>query len=323
MRTKIGNVIFNSCIWNASGVWGTTVEEMSRLTDMPPDVCGAVVMKSCTKEPREGNIRPRVFVNNGFHHESLISVGLANRGWDYYIEATKQITDRPIFISEGGLAVGDDLAEFIGKVNDIQRNDILIEFNFSCPNVEGHPQVGYDYSLFQERIDFIRERIQKPWGLKLPPYHDPSQIHTITHSFLIPSVEKGLCFITCCNSMGSGMIVNTIAKKTVIAPNFGVGGIGGYPLKSIALGNVWRFFKILPGEISIIGCGGVSSGVDAMDLILAGASAVEIGTALYDDPRALVKINKTFEDLVMSLSPNNNIDQIRGTLTVEKQIDST
>ena len=311
MRTKIANINFDSCIFNASGVWGTTIEQMK---EMEKTSVGAIVMKSCTKLPREGNSKPRVYINNSFKHTSLISIGLANYGWDYYIEVQSQI-QKPVFISEGGLANNDDLAEFIDKINAIKRSDILIEFNFSCPNIKDHPQVGYDFEQFQKRIEFIGERICKPWGLKLPPYHDAAQIYIISQRFLIPSIKKGLAFITCSNSMGCGLIIDTMARKTIISPNHGTGGIGGSPLKAIALGNVWHFYKNLPSEISIIGCGGISTPLDAMDFVLAGAVAVEIATAIYDDCKVLNHIDSTFNEIAKGFGfGENDIENLRGTL---------
>lgn len=317
METKIGNITFQSCIWNASGVWGTYLEEMKILEET---TAGAIVMKSCTKHFRNGNPEPRLYVRNdsAIARESIISVGLANNGWDYYINCASRIK-KPTFISEGGLAEDDDLAEFITKVNDIQRNDVLIEFNFSCPNIVGHIQPGYDFQAFQHRIQFIRARIRKPWGIKLPPYHDATQIRQICSQILVPASENGLCFITCCNSMGAGLMIDTADKETLIRPNNGLGGIGGQAMKPIALGNTWCFYNNLPPQIAIIGCGGVSSGKDVLDFILAGAIAVEVGTACYSDCSEITRISKEFSRLIGDVS----INQLRGQLSIPRARESS
>lgn len=311
MQTTIAGIEFKGCVWNASGVWGTTIQEMTELLRLSPAVCGALVMKSCTKNPRSGNVFPRVFVDAA---NSLISVGLANNGWDYYFEAATQLDDqRPIFISEGGMAsLGDELAEFIEKANRLDRQNVLFEFNFSCPNIRGHPQAGYDFHQFQERIEFIRRRIQKPWGVKLPPYHDVAQMQIIAERFLIPAIEDHLAFVTCCNSMGGGLVIDRVLGETRIAPNSGVGGIGGAPLKPVALGNVWTFYNLLPRSVKIIGCGGVTSGRDVMDFLLAGASAVEVGTAIYEDVRVLEEIVKT----VVSELNGSDVQTVCGKLRI-------
>eukprot|EP00727_Mastigamoeba_balamuthi_P003130 m51a1_g12814 putative dihydroorotate dehydrogenase (221) ;mRNA; r:2676-3338 len=174
----------------------------------------------------------------------------------------------------------DDTRQVLERLSQIPAGQYdLIEFNLSCPNVPGKPQIAYDTESMRKYLELISGIVKVPWGVKLPPFFDPVHFE-VAAGVLSQYAERGLTFVTCVNSLGNGLVIDPLSEETVIAPRDGFGGVGGSIIKPNALANVRMFRKLLPPSVAIIGCGGVETGVDAFEHILAGASAVQIGTEL-------------------------------------------
>lgn len=289
IRTTICDLVLETPIINASGVHCTTYGQLIGLDNNP--AFGASVSKSCTLYPRQGNKPPKYYSENDI---SINSNGLENKGIEYYLEMERYM-QKPYFISIAGFHY-EDRIEMIKKAKDS-----LIELNLSCPNVCVRPIV-YDPERLDDFLKYMFD-ICKPkfLGLKLPPYFIPGD-----HEKIANVIKKyPIKFITCINSIPDGSIIKD--NKLVIGPNNGYGGLGGGPLmKAIGIANVRKFKTLLP-EMDIIGCGGISNGQDVFDYLLAGASAVQIGTTLYEKGHEYIHcILEEFEKVMKS----NNITHI-------------
>ncbi len=304
-KTTIGDYSFTNCLMNASGIHCGTIKELDELDQ---SLAGSLVTKTATLKSRVGNEEPR-FDWDSFG--SINSMGLPNLGIDYYleylVEKEKQNTDKPYFLSVTGLSE-TEIYEILKKVNESTFQG-LTELNLSCPNVPGKPLTGYDFELVETILTEVFKFFKKPLGVKLPPYFDNShfdQIAQILNQF-------PLTFITSINSVGNGLWIND--ETTAIKPQNGFGGIGGKYVKATALANVHALYKRLKSEIKIIGVGGVSTGRDAFEHILCGASMVQIGTSLPGvGPDA--KFTQVTEELTAIMQEKNyrSIEEFRGKL---------
>lgn len=265
---RVGRVFLKKKIYNASGVLSATKNELVSLNDN--EWCGAVVSKSCTLEPREGNPHPRYYSFNG---NSINSSGLPNLGYEYYRDLRHYI-HKPYFMSVAGLTIQDNLTIF----KDLNSYpEINIEFNVSCPNIPGKSQLGYDFKELNKTLNMIEEVYKLGYGLKLPPYFDPHHWDMVSNILLKHNIE----FIVCINSLGNGLVYDK-NLRTAIKPKNGLGGIGGPSIKPFGLSNVREFYRRLGNKISIVGCGGITSSEDVREYIHSGASACQVGTYLYE-----------------------------------------
>ena len=203
--------MFPDIIYNSSGPRCTTLEELKALGDSKSS---AIMMKSCSPEPREGNPEPRYKeVDLG----SINSIGLANHGYKKYIEYAaelkKEFPEKPIVVSIVGFCP-EDFVNLVTAFQDESNVDVL-EVNLSCPNVVGKPQIAYDFETSDELLAKIFAIPgEKPIGLKLPPYFDP--VHT---SMMAEVLKKyPISFITCINSVGNTLIIDPETEAPLIAP---------------------------------------------------------------------------------------------------------
>ena len=272
LTTTIAGVRFPSCLMNASGALCVTREELLALGHSHS---GAIVTKSMTLEPREGNPAPRY---HGFSGGSINSMGLPNLGYKAYAELIPELKTlgKPVIASIAGLCE-DDFPTIAQVINDAQPD--LIEVNLSCPNIPGKPQIGYDMEASERLIKRVRKVITAPMGVKLPPYFDPAH-HTLMGEVI---GRCGVDFLNLINSVGNGLVVDPETETVVIKPKGGFGGLGGTIIKPVALANVRAFWKHFRGKIPIIATGGIVNGVDAFEHLLCGASAIQIGTALVEE----------------------------------------
>jgi len=308
LSTEIGKLRLPSPLYNASGVWCTTYAELDSVLNNT--ATGAVVTKSCTLNERAGNPKPRYFddINKeDATSASINSMGLPNYGVEYYLETAQRLenpTHKPFFLSVCGLSVEENL-QILNKVVEFPHSNFYvngIELNLSCPNIIGKPQLGYDFPAFSETLRKIYEidgLKNYTVGLKLPPYFDPAHWEQAIETIKSYTKSSKLEFVTCCNSIGNGLVINYEEERTVIRPKEGHGGIGGDYIKPIALANVRQFYKHLGNHVDVIGCGGVKSGRDAFEHILAGASAVQIGTSIHkNSPDKFNQIHCELEDIM-------------------------
>lgn len=288
-HTDIKDLSFNFPAFNASGVWCTSNQELSGLG---MSEAGAIVTKSMTVMPREGNAKTRMVFND------LISVngmGLPNHGVDYYCASVKQLRSfkKPIIASIVGFSESDiDLV--FEKVNKQPFDGI--EVNLSCPNVSGKSVFAYDIPLSLKILKKLRTQSKKIIGVKLPPYNQRGEIQEMAEGL----VSIGVDFATLINSHPLGCIINIETESMMMKPNMGIGGLGGAVLKPIALAQVVLFHHFSKGKIGIIGVGGVETGKDIYEYILAGATAVGVATALWKyGPSVFGKLKYEFEQLLI------------------------
>jgi dihydroorotate dehydrogenase (fumarate) len=278
LHTTVAGLHLPTPLFNASGVWCTTSKELETVLNSP--YTGAVITKSCTFHPRDGNPRPRYA---SFHHTvSINSMGLPNHGLEYYVDTSRYLTPhKPYFVSLSGLTKNENMHMLSVLQHDgITCNISGVELNLSCPNVIGKPQIGYDFNGMEEILQSTFELFDRyPLGVKLPPYFDP--VHFDMAADILKHYPK-LKWVTCINSIGNGLVVDPITETTVITPKGGLGGIGGSYVKPTALANVRSFRQRLPYSVDIVGCGGVTRGLDVFEHILCGANAVQVGTFIME-----------------------------------------
>jgi len=302
--TSIGCLKLPHFLMNASGPICTTLKELKELKEAK--CVGAVVTKSATLLPRDGNLEPRwceVPAGGGIQ-----SMGLPNLGYDKYIEYTKVLKESegcpPVIMSVSGLSIEDNM-KMLKEILSCEKEDLspdAIELNLSCPNILGKAQVGYDLAQTE---DILRQVMtleginNKTFGLKLPPYFDDS--HFDAFSDIFNQVNKEcpgyINFITCINSVGNCLVLDLETETPLIKPKHGHGGLCGKMVKPIGLSNVASFRRRLPSEVSIIGVGGIEHGTDAYEYFLVGADAVQIGSqAMIEGPAVFSRLTKEFHE---------------------------
>lgn len=272
LSTTIAGVRLPLCLMNASGALCVTREELEALGRSR---AGAIVTKSMTLEPRAGNPEPRYYP---FAGGSINSMGLPNLGYRAYAELIPALKafGKPVIASVAGL--GEDDFPEIARVISRAGPD-LVEVNLSCPNIPGKPQIGYDFEASERLIRRVRAVVTQPMGVKLPPYFDPAH-----HAAMAEVLKRApVDFLSLINSVGNALVIDPERESVVIKPKGGFGGLGGAIIKPVALANVRAFWKAFEGRIPIIGVGGVTHGLDAFEHLLAGASAVQVGTALVEE----------------------------------------
>lgn len=305
LETTFFNHTFANPFMNASGVHCMTTTE---LVELEQSNAGAFITKSCTLNERAGNPEPRYFdVPLG----SINSMGLPNRGFDYYLDYAlnyeKQQT-QPLFFSIAGMSAAENLE----MLTMIEKSDFqgITELNLSCPNVPGKPQLAYDFEATEDLLQQVFARFTKPLGIKLPPYFDLAhfdQMAEILNQF-------PLTYVNSINSIGNGLYINTQKEAVVIKPKEGFGGLGGEYVKPTALANVRAFYTRLKPEIKIIGTGGIRNGQDAFEHLLCGATMLQIGTELHKEgPKIFDRITKELEQ-IMTEKGYRTIDEFRGKL---------
>lgn len=307
--TTIGGVKLATCIFNTSG---PRDETLPLLKIIGRSKSSAITMKSCTLEPRIGNPEPRYA--DLPYKSSINSMGLPNLGYKEYVKFVpilKKHFKKPVVASICGMTLQDDVI----MLQAFNATDVdLIEFNPGSPNTIGKPIVGYDVKEMDRLLSTVTKICKKPLGVKLPPYFDLVHFEEIAKVLRKYPIQ----FITCINSIGNGLVIDPKKEASVIKPKGGFGGIGGKVIKYTTLGNVRKFYELLGDKIQIIAVGGIGSGIDAFEAILAGASAVQVGTIyMQEGPSCFPRIQKELADY-MSKKGYTSIEDFRGKLkTIE------
>ena len=278
LRVSFGGLRFENPLVLASGIADTTVGSMMRAIESG---AGAAVSKSIGLEPRTGYKNPTlVATDSGL----LNAVGLSNPGARAFAEELSKVKGKglPIIVS----IFGGGPQEFARVTEILEGNEFLAyELNLSCPHVEGvGTEIGHDPEIVAGVVKAVRAKTQKPIFAKLSAN---------THRTLEvgrAAVEAGATGLTAINSMGA-MAIEVETARPTLAHKFG--GLSGGAIRPIAVARIYELYENL--KVPIIGCGGVSTWEHAVELILAGASAVEVGTALYTGYGLFQEINRGIE----------------------------
>ena len=269
LTTKIHQLNLKNPVMTASGTSGFA-EELTDFYDISQ--LGAVLLKGLTLKNRDGNLYPRMAETAS---GMLNAVGLQNKGVDYFID---NIYPR---IKEYGTALianvnGSTVEEYVEvteKINDLE-NIPAIELNISCPNVkEGGMSFGISCPSAEAVTREVRRVYDKTLIVKLSP-----NVTDITE--IAKAVEgQGADSVSLVNTF-LGMAIN--AEERTPSLSTVTGGLSGPAIKPIALRMVWQVYNAV--KIPVIGMGGIMNAKDAVEFILAGASAVQVGTAIFKDP---------------------------------------
>lgn len=274
LSVKVCGVDFKNPIIPASGVfgYGREYEELFPLSKL-----GGIATKGTTITRRTGNLSPRIAETpSGI----LNSVGLQNPGIDYFID-----TELPNLMTKDTVIIaniaGSTVDECVTIAKKLDETDVhMIELNISCPNVkQGGAAFGTSCSGAENITAEVRKATKKPLIVKLSP-----NVTSITD--IAKAVESvGADSVSLINTL-LGMRIDINTQRPILKNN--VGGMSGPAVFPIAVRMVWQVANAI--KIPVIGMGGVSSGKDAIELMMAGASAVQVGAAIFNDPFAPVKI---------------------------------
>lgn len=287
MRTTLGSAAIAAPILTASGCAGTGAE-LSPFMDLSK--LGAVVTKSVMLKARSGRATPRMAETPS---GMLNSIGLQGPGIDAFLEQ-----DFPALIATGARAVVsiaggtvDEFARMATKLRPIASSITAVEVNISCPNVANRGQVfACNGDVSGEVIRAVRRAMSGgvPIFAKLTP--DVTDIVSIAHA----CSEAGADGLSMINTL-LGMSIDTDTMR----PHLGgvTGGLSGPAIRPVAVRAIWQVRKALP-KISILGMGGVRTGLDAFELVLAGANAVSVGTAIFNDPSAPLRIQRELSQVL-------------------------
>jgi dihydroorotate dehydrogenase (NAD+) catalytic subunit len=281
---SIGDLQFKNPVLTASGTFGYGPEfedfiDVSRL--------GGIFVKGTTLEPREGNLYPRMAETSS---GMLNAVGLQNKGIDYF---EKNIYPRicayntNIIVNVNGSYVDDyvALAERISKLEKIPA----IELNISCPNVKmGGMAFGTNLDSAREVTRAVRDVYSKKLIVKL----SPNVTNIVDFARVVE--EEGADSISLINTL-LGMSIDVGKMRPSLSTI--TGGLSGPAIKPVALRMVWQVAKAV--RIPVIGMGGIMTTSDALEFLLAGASAIQIGTASFIDPQASIKILEGIENYLI------------------------
>lgn len=322
LATNVAGIPMDCCIYNASGPKSGHVSD---LTNVGKSRSGAVLSKSATLVKQTGNALPRLkkIDLHGVCPGSINSEGLPNAGIDYYIgdvvtEGVAQ-TGKPYIVSISGLSLADNL-DMIKRVAEAKGKGAKIagvELNLACPNIPGKPTIAYD---FEQMEDILKKVVSQPefsasglpLGVKLAPYFDMP--HFAKAAELINAHAGKIQYVVTTNTIGNTLLVDGEAEMACIAPKAGFGGLAGGFVKQIALANVRQLSQRLDARIDIVGVGGVASGMDAFELILCGAKAVQTATQHWiEGPGCFDRIARELET-IMKRKGYKSINDFRGKL---------
>ncbi|TET88679.1 MAG: dihydroorotate dehydrogenase [Dehalococcoidia bacterium] len=273
-------LLLKNPVMTASGTFGYGTE-YSQFFDIQK--LGAIVCKGTTLEPREGNPQPRLKETPA---GLLNSIGLQNIGVEALIKEKAPIWASwrvPVIVNIAGERV-EDYAELASRLEGIAGVSGL-EVNISCPNIEaGGMEFGTDPRVAAAVIEAVKSATSLPIIVKLTP-------NVTAIAEIASAVANAGAHAVCLINTLTGMAIDITQRKPFLGNT--TGGLSGPAIKPVALYMVYQVAGKV--EIPIIGCGGISSAEDALEFIMAGASAIEVGTAQLANPRALFDVLEGIE----------------------------
>lgn len=300
LKVNLGTIQLKNPVMTASGTFGYGKEyadfiDVSRI--------GGIIVKGTTLRERQGNAYPRMAETPS---GMLNAVGLQNKGVDYFVDHIyPEIKDvnTSIFVNVSGSTI-EDYIETAAKINELDKIP-GIELNISCPNVkEGGMAFGTSCLSASQVVKAVRKVYSKELMVKLSP-------NVTSISDIAKAVEaEGADSVSLINTL-LGMAIDADKRKPVLSTV--TGGLSGPAVKPVALCMVWQVAQSV--KIPVVGMGGIMNARDAIEFLLAGASAIQIGTANFIDPTVSVKV---LEGIEAYLSQHNfsSVNEIIGALEV-------
>lgn len=275
LNVNIGAMHLKNPIMTASGTFGYGLEYADFV---PLNGLGGIIVKGTTLAAREGNDYPRMAETPS---GMLNCVGLQNKGVDYFCASIyPQIKDfdTNMIVNVSGSSP-DDYAECAARIDELDRIP-AIELNISCPNVrQGGMAFGVTCAGAAQVVRAVRRRYRKTLIVKLSP-----NVTDITEIARVCEAE-GADSVSLINTL-MGMAIDIERRKPVLS--IGTGGLSGPCVKPVALRMVWQTARAV--KIPVVGLGGICNAKDAIEFLMAGATAVQIGTANFLDPAVTIKI---------------------------------
>ena len=297
INVNIGNLELKNPVMTASGTFGYGVE----FADFVPlEEIGGIIVKGTTLHPRQGNDYPRMAETP---QGMLNCVGLQNKGVDYFcrnIYPTIKDIDTQFIVNVSGSSP-DDYAECARRIDALERIN-AIELNISCPNVKDG---GMAFGVTCQGAAGVVKAVRKAYGKTLIVKLSPN-VTSITD--IAKAVEaEGADSVSLINTlMGTSIDI----ERRRFNLSIGTGGLSGPCVKPVALRMVYQVAKAV--KIPVIGLGGISSAEDAIEFLMAGATAVEIGTANFIDPA----ITKKVKDGIAEWLDRHSIEDIHDIINV-------
>lgn len=283
----------------ASGIVGTT---RALLKSASQNGAGAVTIKSISEAPREGHPNPTVLA---FGPGLINAVGYSNPGIE---KASQEFIDlHEVGCPVIGSLIGTTVEEFAHVASRMDELEFAaLEVPLSCPHTPGYGKLGNQDNPEEvfEIVSTICSNTSKPLFVKLPPAASAGNLLEMA----LAAKDAGAYGITASNTIGPGMLIDIDSGKPYLG--FGIGGISGPALKPLAIATVYQLFEAV--DMPIIGTGGVSSGRDAVEMMMAGATAVGIGTAVVS--RGMSAFQDIAEEMAEILKKRGvtSVAEIRG-----------
>ena len=303
LSVRLGRLALKNPVLVASGTFGY-VREVAGFVRV--ERLGGVIPKTVTARPRAGNPTPRtVETPSGL----LNAIGLDNDGLDHFL------AHHLPYLRTVGTAViiniaGEDEDQFVAMAETAGAAEGLaaVELNISCPNVSHGLDLGIDATAVGRLVRRVRDACPLPVIAKLTP--NVTDIVAIARA----AAEGGADAVSLVNTF-RGMAVNWRARRPVLA--YDVGGLSGPAIKPMALRMVWDVARALPG-LPVIGIGGIANADDAMEFLVAGASAVQVGTATFYDPTASERLLDDLTGLLNEIGARS-VSEVVGTLRSNRE----
>ena len=281
LNVNIGNLKLKNPVMTASGTFGYGLEFQDFV---PLEELGGIIVKGTTLRPREGNDYPRMAETPS---GMLNCVGLQNKGVEYFCEhiypQIKDI-DTNMIVNVSGSSP-DDYAECAARIDALERIP-AIELNISCPNVkDGGMAFGVTCAGAESVVRAVRKAYHKTLIVKLSP--NVTNIADIART----CEAEGADSVSLINTL-MGMAIDIEKRRTVLSIK--TGGLSGPAVKPVALRMVWQVAKAV--RIPVVGLGGIMTPRDAIEFLMAGATAIEIGTANFIDPAVTLKVRNGVND---------------------------
>jgi len=296
--TKIGSKRFSNPIFTASGC-ASSGQELSQF--FPLNELGAIVTKSIMTKPRTGRATPRMAETPS---GMLNSIGLQGPGIDTFLEK-----DIPWLVDQKAKIIVSIAGETVDEYGVLSRRlravsgISAVEVNISCPNVENRGQV---FACHPDTAVAVIEAVRRNIGGELPIVAKLSPDVTDIVEIAASVINAGVDGLALINTL-LGMVIDTNTMKPKLAGK--TGGLSGPAIRPVAVRAIYQVHQAFP-NIPIVGMGGVASGRDALELILAGASAVSIGTATFGNPNAAMQIKEELAELLTQKGFNDFRDAI-------------